>query len=133
MIIKQIFNAGSAAAHSLERQQASGWFSVAFCLAVLLFTLTETTLTGTTLAQPPAATVSVKPSPEVTEELPAELPWDYSPYRVLVWIASDDPTVNVENVKPELLEFLDRDFSSIWRTTLLDAPRRDRGDDVSRP
>jgi hypothetical protein len=50
------------------------------------------------------------------------LPWDFSPYRVLVWVASDDPSINVSGIETELREYLDRDFSAIWRTKLADAP-----------
>ena len=60
--------------------------------------------------------------PPKAEVVEVEMPWDYSPYRVLVWIASDDPSISVGSVEAELREYLDRDFSSIWRTTLLDAP-----------
>lgn len=59
-------------------------------------------------AQPPA------------EEI--EQPWDFSPYRVLVWVVSDDSRYGARAVEPELREFLDRDFSSIWRLTIDDAP-----------
>ena len=52
----------------------------------------------------------------------AELPWDYSPYRVLVLMASDDPAIDADRVDAELRDFLDRDFSAVWRTEIQDAP-----------
>lgn len=51
-----------------------------------------------------------------------EDPWDYSPYRVLVWIVTDDPLLKTSVVEESLREFLDRDFSAVWRMDLQDAP-----------
>jgi hypothetical protein len=57
------------------------------------------------------------------EERPEEPPpFDFAPYRVLVWIAADDPRVTAESLESELMDFLDRDFHSIWRTVIADAP-----------
>ena len=114
MVILEPFNAGGTAAHSLGRQRA---FKVIF--AMLLLAMLSISLASTSLAQPPVGMVS---GPMPPEEPKVELPWDYSPYRVLVLIASDDPTVNVASVETDLRTYLDRDFSSIWRTTLMDAP-----------
>lgn len=62
----------------------------------------------------------------VSEESPnedePEQPWDFSPYRVLIWIASDNSRVNAASVGTDLREFLDRDFASIWRVDIQDAP-----------
>ena len=52
----------------------------------------------------------------------SEQPWDYSPYRVLIWVASHHPNYTAETLREPLLEYLDRDFYSIWRTTVADAP-----------
>ena len=60
-------------------------------------------------------------SAENPEPTKAE-PWDFSPYRVLIWIASDDPTLNADTIGGPLRAYLDRDFSSIWRVTIADAP-----------
>lgn len=79
-------------------------------------------------AAPPSGTAqsSLTPSesasaaePVVPEE---ETPWDYSPYRVLVWLVSDDPAVSVESLEKPLRDYLDRDFAAIWRTDLAEAP-----------
>ncbi len=51
-----------------------------------------------------------------------EQPWDYSPYRVLVWIASDNSTVGAKELDKPLREFLDRSFSAVWRVTVETAP-----------
>lgn len=51
-----------------------------------------------------------------------EEPWDYSPYRVLVWIASRDPRFTADTLREPLLAYLDRDFNALWRTTIADAP-----------
>lgn len=57
------------------------------------------------------------------QERPEEPPpFDYAPYRVLIWIASDDPQINAESLQVDLMKFLDRDFHSVWRTVVADAP-----------
>ncbi|MBB3208589.1 hypothetical protein FHS27_004418 [Rhodopirellula rubra] len=57
------------------------------------------------------------------EERPEEPPpFDYAPYRVLIWVASDDPRINTNLIRDDLLSFLDRDFYSVWRTVVADAP-----------
>jgi len=52
----------------------------------------------------------------------AEVPWDYSPYRVLVWVSSDDPSVNADDVAAPLRAYLDRDFAAVWRTDIAKTP-----------
>lgn len=54
--------------------------------------------------------------------LKEELPWDYSPYKVLIWVASRDTRYNADSLREPLLEHLDRDFFSIWQTDVADAP-----------
>ncbi|WP_404305852.1 hypothetical protein [Neorhodopirellula lusitana] len=49
-------------------------------------------------------------------------PFDYAPYRVLIWIASDNPRINAASLRERLMNFIDRDFFSIWRTAIADAP-----------
>lgn len=57
------------------------------------------------------------------EERPEEPPpFDFSPYRVLIWIASDDPRIDAESLQVDLMKYLDRDFRSVWRTVVADAP-----------
>lgn len=51
-----------------------------------------------------------------------EDPWDFSPYRVLVWVVADDPLLNASVMEESLREYLDRDFSAVWRMELQDAP-----------
>ena len=50
-------------------------------------------------------------------------PWDYSPYKIMIWIASDDPQVSAASIEAPLRRYLDREYSSIWRMTIEDAPR----------
>ncbi|WP_164103229.1 hypothetical protein [Candidatus Laterigemmans baculatus] len=52
-----------------------------------------------------------------------ELPWDYDPYRVMIWIAGADTARVEEHLREPLLEFLDRDFAALWRTDVAAAPR----------
>lgn len=49
-------------------------------------------------------------------------PWDYSPYRVMIWIASRDPRFTAETLHDPLVAYLNRDFNSLWRTEIADAP-----------
>lgn len=62
------------------------------------------------------ATADAKP-PSVEEE-----PWDYSPYRIRIWIASNDPRVTASSLREPLSQWLDRTYSAVWRTTISDAP-----------
>ena len=54
----------------------------------------------------------------VPAEVVVEEPWDYSPYRVLIWIASHDPNINADSLREPLGEYLDRDFHAVWRTSI---------------
>ncbi len=73
------------------------------------------------------STPSISASPEPYDDTaPLEEekiePWDYSAYRVLIWVVSDDAHVNALTLERPLQAFLDRDFASIWRVTIADAP-----------
>lgn len=50
-----------------------------------------------------------------------ELPWDYDPYRVMIWIAGVSETDLASHLGTDLKAFLDRDFKSIWRTDVMAA------------
>ena len=69
---------------------------------------------------------STKSRPQKIQSSPEDdtvvVPWDYDPYRVLVWVAFDDPRQSMSEIEPELRAFLDRDFAAIWRLTVADAP-----------
>lgn len=58
---------------------------------------------------------------EVDMGLPQQ-PWDYAPYRVQVWLAGNDPRVASARLGASLREYLDRDFSSLWKLAIGDAP-----------
>ncbi len=49
-------------------------------------------------------------------------PWDYDPYRVLIWIASSDPGMQAETIEEPLRAYLSRDFAALWRVDVADAP-----------
>lgn len=60
---------------------------------------------------------------EDLEALAAEpAPFDFDPYQVLIWIASDSSRVGADALRQPLMENLDRDFEAIWRTEIADAP-----------
>ena len=49
-------------------------------------------------------------------------PWDFSPYRVMVWIISDSSRVGTETLAEPLHQFLDRQFASVWQVKFETAP-----------
>lgn len=65
-------------------------------------------------------TASPDADPEATPVI--ETPWDFSPYRVQIWIASDDLRVTADHLAKPLADYLDRDFAAIWRLSISDAP-----------
>jgi len=65
------------------------------------------------------------PGPTDPEPPPAAIdqtPWDYSPYRVKIWIASNNESTSASQLSQPLLEFLDRLFAAAWRTSVSDSP-----------
>ena len=81
-------------------------------------------------AQPAAALPSTNQviaspaSPAASPEQKAveEQPWEYSPYRVRIWLASNDERATSASFSTELQRFLDRSFSSVWRMNISPAP-----------
>lgn len=67
----------------------------------------------------PPATASADPAAEEEEVV---VPWDFDPYRILIWVVSDEPGLSAAAVEPELRAFLDRQFHAIWRADIADAP-----------
>jgi hypothetical protein len=51
-----------------------------------------------------------------------EEPWDFSPYRVQIWIAGDDSRTASSRIAGPLAEYLDRDFAAIWKLSIEGAP-----------
>ncbi|CAD76949.1 MAG TPA: hypothetical protein DDX19_14130 [Rhodopirellula baltica] len=49
-------------------------------------------------------------------------PFDFDPYRTLIWVASDSPRVCADTLRDDLQKVLDRDFHAVWRTKIEDAP-----------
>ena len=78
---------------------------------------------GEVEVDPDEVKVAVENYKKLTESAEKELPWDYSPYKVLVWLVSDSPEHSVSTIETPLRKFLDRDYSAIWRVTLANAPR----------
>lgn len=67
----------------------------------------------------PQSTGGIDEMEERPEEPP---PFDFAPYRVLIWVASDNPRINASTIQEKLKKYIDRDFSAIWRTAIADAP-----------
>ncbi|QEG43045.1 hypothetical protein [Roseimaritima ulvae] len=51
-----------------------------------------------------------------------EAAWDYSPYRVLVWVLDTEQTSVAPRLADPLKEYLDYDFSALWRVDVQDTP-----------
>lgn len=70
-------------------------------------------------------TVTVEPD-EMQEVMDYELfsvpPWDFAPYKVLIWIASDRPEHHTPAFTGQVKTLLQRDYNSIWDTTVEAAP-----------
>ena len=77
-------------------------------------------LAAPTTARADGVPADASPEPAAT----VERPWDYDPYRVMIWIV---PTANrrpeVQWLRPPLEDFLDRDFAAVWNTTIAEAPQ----------
>ncbi len=56
------------------------------------------------------------------DEYQTNLPWDFRPYKVLIWIAGQNDAEVSEYLKPELLDYLDRDYEALWRPDVVVAP-----------
>ena len=72
---------------------------------------------------PDAVKVAIENYKKLNKSAEQELPWDYSPYKVLIWLVSDSPEISVSTIEQPLRKFLDRDYSAIWRVTIAKAPR----------
>jgi hypothetical protein len=72
---------------------------------------------------PDAVKAAVENYKKLNESAEKELPWDYSPYKVLIWLVSDSPDISVATLEQPLRKLLDRDYSAIWRVTIAEAPR----------
>ncbi len=88
-------------------------------VAAVALPLAEFGADGSAVSRPSASTFN---SDELLDEETEQEPWDYSPYRVLVWIVSDDPKVNAATLDESLRQYLDLDFAAIWRIDIADAP-----------
>jgi len=56
-------------------------------------------------------------------EAVVEHPWDFSPYRVQIWISSDNADVSASQLAGPLTDFFDREFASLWQLSINDAPQ----------
>ena len=83
------------------------------------------TVSAETPAPPSVESPATKPTmsaPAMEDEEDDTQPFEFSPYKILVWIASDDPNLNAASIEAPLRLFLDREYSAIWRLTVADAP-----------
>lgn len=73
-----------------------------------------------------AGSVAAQDDGDVDESMDAQvgpqLPWDYLPYRVLIWLDSDRPNVNTAMLEAPLRTYLDLEFAALWRLDIRDAP-----------
>jgi len=99
-----------------DRSRRVAWSAV---IAIALVAISSVAMGDDVPALPPAA--AVLPDGQSEAEV-VEPPWDFWPYRVQIWIASDDLRVSAEHLAKPLADFLDRDFAAIWRLSIDDAP-----------
>ncbi|MEO9591392.1 hypothetical protein [Rhodopirellula bahusiensis] len=98
-----------------------------FVTGLIAACVTLSTLTPT-LAQEPNSDAAVEANsnaevdPEAEVEPDEPPPFDFAPYRTLIWVASDSPRVSADTLRDDLQKVLDRDFHAVWRTTIEDAP-----------
>ncbi len=59
---------------------------------------------------------------QTEEEFVVVQPWDFDPYKILVWVDSDDPRINAQSIDAPLRSFLNRHYSAIWRVSIADTP-----------
>lgn len=95
-------------------------------MLVLLLATVVWTASGSSIVRAQDESVAAD-DPESLEEPPPvdprdQEPWDYSPYRVKIWIASHDPRFTAETLRESLTKYLDRDFNALWRMSIEDAP-----------
>ncbi len=74
-------------------------------------------------AEKGSASASSSSSPDsASPSETVDKPWDYDPYRVLVWIASSTPDIDADAIETPLRTYLRRDFDALWRVDIADAP-----------
>ncbi len=95
--------------------------SVALTAAEVASSASPVKTTDPAVANPATSESAAASTEEIEDEAEVE-PWDYSPYKVLVWIVSDEPRVNAAAVRGPLQQFLDRDFAAVWQMDVADAP-----------
>ena len=117
--------AHAAAAAAAARRP---WIPLAGCYVLLLSSLlaasgcAEADRSSAADVEPEVKTTAGEPAATGEPATSQPAPWDYDPYRVLVWVASEDPRVGAAELEAPLRAYLDRDFAAIWRMQVADAP-----------
>ncbi|WP_039961250.1 hypothetical protein [Rhodopirellula europaea] len=97
---------------------AAGLFALIFTLGPFAPARGQETNADAAAQADPAANVDAEPEVEPDEPPP----FDFAPYKTLIWVASDSPRVSADTMRDDLQKVLDRDFHAVWRTTIEDAP-----------
>ena len=97
---------------------AAGLFALIFTLGPFVSARGQETNADAAAQADPAANADAEPEVEPDEPPP----FDFAPYKTLVWVASDSPRVSADTMRDDLQKVLDRDFHAVWRTTIEDAP-----------
>ena len=107
---------------NMKRQTVVTFFIV-LMLAQLVNAQDSTTVTQeVSQANESGQATMVSDSPATNETVEEEVPWDYDPYRVLVWYVTDDDRVSLASLEPAIRAYLARDFEAVWRLDLAVAP-----------
>jgi hypothetical protein len=117
--------------HCIKRYRSAVWYRVAASVVVavcLIGVLPGCQPSGTqqravtTLTEDVAQTSLTASAAPVADTNDFEEPWDYSPYRVQLWLASEDNRAGASLIAAPLHEFFDRQFAAIWQLSIHDAP-----------
>ena len=107
---------------NMKRQTVVTFFIV-LMLAQLVDAQDSTTVTQeVSQANESGQATMVSDSPATNETVEEEVPWDYDPYRVLVWYVTDDDRVSLASLEPAIRAYLARDFEAVWRLNFDVAP-----------
>jgi len=83
----------------------------------------QTSLQPTAAASPDIGVkAEIDVQTDVDFQTEVEEAWEYSPYRVKIWIVGADSKFGADPITTPLTQYLDRAFASVWRMSISDAP-----------
>lgn len=104
------------------KQHVFGWGSYLAGVMVLVIASTAWTVEVDPASSADDADIRTTANAATVELGEQAKPWDYDPYRVLIWIATQDPRADATVIGPALRADLMRDFAAVWRFEIANAP-----------